>query len=364
MKKQDKNILIVGAGPSGLAAAVFLSERGFHPRIIDKLSEHTNHSKAFGVNPNTLSLFESSGITQRFLNNGRKCEAFNFWHWKSSKLVFRNDLTKINNKYPFVLVQSQADSERILREEIERRNILLERNVSFDDLSFLNGKANVKLKKENSLEDYSADYIIGADGAHSDVRKKLGIDFGGHKYDKEWELYDMELEMPFNNNEAHFFVKEDGGLFMVCIRENLWRIVGSSKDVLNNLPKGTQKGKIIWSSKFRINNRLADNLQKENCTLIGDAAHVHSPIGGRGMNLGVEDAFILSKLISENKQMNYQSIRRGYIKQTVRKINVITQVLTGDSFVSNIARKLLPMGAIAAPLFMNNARKFAMGLDK
>ena len=364
MNKQDKNILIVGAGPSGLSAAIFLSELGFRPRIIDKLAEHTNHSKAFGVNPNTLTLFESSGITQRFLNNGRKCEAFNFWRWKDSKLILRNDLTKAKNKYPFVLVQSQADSERILREEIESRNILLERNVSFEDLIFSDGKANVKLNKENSVENYIADQVIGADGAHSDVRKKLGIEFGGHKYDKEWELYDMELEMPFNKNDAHFFVKEDGGIFMVRIKENIWRIVGSSKDVLNNLPKGTQKGQIFWSSKFRINNRLANHLQKENCTLIGDAAHVHSPIGGRGMNLGVEDAFILSKLISENKQMNYQNIRRAYIKQTVRKINVITQVLTGDSFLSSIARRILPIGSMAAPLFMNNARKFAMGLDK
>ena len=105
-------------------------------------------------------------------------------------------------------------------------------------------------------------------------------------------------------------------------------------------------------------------MKKQNVTLIGDAARVQSAIGGRGMNLGVDDTFTLAKLISEDKVMNYESLRRPYIKQTVRKINLITQILSGDSFPSKIMRKVMPLGSFATPLFMNNGRKFVLGLDK
>lgn len=365
VEKRSTEILIVGAGPSGLSSALFLAQKGFKPRIIDALPEPTIHSKAFGVNPNTLSLLEPSGVTKKFIENGRKCEAFNLWRWKDSKLIFRNDLTKINTKYPFILVQSQADSEKILTDEISRLNIPVERNVSFQHLEASGNRVSVKLKKDFSIiENYEADYVIGADGAHSSVRKELGINFGGYKYDKEWELFDIELEMPFDKNEAHFFVKEDGGLFMVRIKENTWRIVASIKDVLNNLPVGSRKGKVIWNSKFKINNRVADHLQVGKTVLIGDAAHVHSPIGGRGMNLGVDDAFVLANFINNNTVNLYERLRRPYIKKTVRKINFITQVLAGNSMVSRFIRKGLPLSSPVAPLFMKNGRKFVMGLDR
>src|SRR5690606_15839058 len=117
----DSSILIVGGGPSGLAAALFLSEQGFRPRIVEKEKGLSLHSKALGVNPKTLLLLEQSGLTQRFLENGRKMEKINFW--KGQQLIFQNDFTKTKHKYPFMLIQPQKESEELLLEALTARGL-------------------------------------------------------------------------------------------------------------------------------------------------------------------------------------------------------------------------------------------------
>ena len=108
---KNKEILIIGAGPSGLSMAIFLNELGYKPKVIDKKKSISDYSKALGVNPRTLELFEPLGITEKFLNNGRKMNALNIW--KGDKLIVKNDFQKVNHKYPFMLIQPQKESEEI-----------------------------------------------------------------------------------------------------------------------------------------------------------------------------------------------------------------------------------------------------------
>lgn len=313
MKATDK-ILIVGAGPSGLSSALFLSEKGIRPRIIEKKEHVSKYSKALGVNPRTLELFESSGVTKRFLENGRKMERINIW--KHDTHIFQNDLSGINHKYPFMLIQPQKESEEILLEELYNRHIEVGFATELKTLDIVKQKLKVTFSNSNGLpeaEEYNL--LIGADGARSEVRKQIGIKLKGFQYEEEWELFDVELDTPLARDEGHIRLFREGGMIMIRLKDNLWRVAGNMKSLLNYLPVKTRVGEIAWESKFKINHWVAEKLVKDNVIIIGDAAHLHSPVGARGMNLGIEDAYLVSNLIVENRIEEYTSIRQAYLKK-------------------------------------------------
>ncbi len=123
---------------------------------------------------------------------------------------------------------------------------------------------------------------------------------------------------------GHIRLFPEGGMIMIRLKDNIWRVAGNINSVLNYLPRGTKVGQVHWESEFRIHHKLAKSLIKENIVLIGDAAHLHSPVGARGMNLGIEDAFIASQLINDNKLNEFDKIRKPYLEKTVNRINNIT----------------------------------------
>ena len=359
----NERVLIVGAGPSGLAAALFLSEQGIRPRIVEKEKGLSLHSKALGVNPKTLLLLEQSGLTRRFLQNGRKMEKINFW--KGEQLVFQNDFTKMKHKYPFMLIQPQKESEELLSEALTARGLEVTFQTELLSLQEAATGATVSLSAcDGSIEAYDCRLVIGADGAKSKVRDLTRIKMEGFRYNEEWELYDVELEVPRHPDEGHVFVYEAGGMVMIRLKENIWRIAGNMFGLLNYLPKDTKVGEVIWRSTFRVGHRLAHKLQHGNVVLVGDAAHLHSPVGARGMNLGIEDAYIVSQLIRENRLNEYTKIRRGYLKRTVRRINTMTQALGGSGWLMKKARANVGMFRPLFPFAMPVARKFILGLNK
>lgn len=355
-----KEIIIVGAGPSGLSAAIFLSELGFKPRIIDKKLEISEHSKALGVNPRTLDLMEGVGISDRFLKNGRKMTAVNLW--KADKHIYKNDFTQVKSKYPFMLIQPQKESEEILLEEIQNRNIKVEYGTEFSTWNKSNARYSVAIngRKKESNE---YDYVIGADGGHSKIREQLGIEYKGYRYDQEWELFDVELTMKVNPDEGHIRLFPEGGMIMIRLKDNIWRIAGNMKSILNYLPQNAIIGIIHWESTFRINHKVAKNLTHENVVLIGDTAHLHSPVGARGMNLGIEDAYLVSQLIGENRLDDYNGIRKSYLENTVNRINNITMGMAGTSPMSKLLRSQIGNLKFLFPIIMPRVRKFVMGLD-
>ncbi len=357
--KKDKQILIAGAGPSGLSAALFLTELGYRPRIIDKKTTISPYSKALGVNPRTLELFESLGITKQFLQNGRKMTAINIW--KGNQHIFKNDFSKVKHKYPFMLVQPQQESEGILRSALQQRGIEVEYGVGLSGFQYQNSIYQVNLS-DNTVSNYN--YLIGADGGHSVVRKQLGINYKGYRYDEIWELYDIELDTVIEPNEGHIRVFPEGGMIMIRLKDNIWRIAGNMKDILNYLPSKTQTGTIHWESKFRIHHKVAESLVQGQAVLIGDAAHLHSPVGARGMNLGIEDAYLVSQLLAKDELQHFTQLRRPYLAATVNRINNMTTGFAGNTLPSRFFRKNINWISVIFPLVMPTARKFIMGLNR
>ena len=361
MMNKTKEILIIGAGPSGLSMAIFLSELGYSPKIIDKKKSISKRSKALGVNPRTLELFEPLGITEKFLSNGRRMNAINIW--KGDKHIVRNDFQKAKHKYPFMLIQPQKESEEILLNEVQQRKIKVEYNTEFTSIKTNENQDKAVLQGTAQEYEIPYDFLIGADGGQSKVRELSGVQYEGLRYDEEWELYDIELEMELNRDEGHIRFFPEGGVLMIRLQDNIWRVAGRMKSILNYLPPKSKTGKILWESKFRIHHKIAKKLAWKNIGIIGDAAHLHSPVGARGMNLGIEDAFVLSNLIDNNSLNMFDEVRKPYIKQTVNGINNLTMVLAGDSRRSKFFRNNIGILKFLAPLIIPRARKFMLGIN-
>ena len=360
MKDQNKDILIAGAGPSGLAAAIFLTELGFHPRIIDKKEGIGEKSKALAINPRTLDILEKFDLSERFLANGRRMSGMCIW--KGDTFIFKNDFSKVKHKYPFMLIQSQKETEEILLDEALKRKIKVEYSTELTSCKLIDDKYISEISGKTK-EQFSSDHIIGADGAHSIVKKQFDIGSHGFRYNEKWELYDVELEIDLDPDEAHIRGFKEGGMIMIPMKNDLWRVAGSLKGLLNYLPAKTKTGKITWEAEFNITHVVAKSLTRQNVVLIGDAAHLHSPVGGRGMNLGIEDAYITSTLISMNRLHEYDQLRRPYLKKTVGRINEMTQMMAGHSFISRFLRGNMNVFKPFIPLGASTIRNFALAQD-
>jgi len=354
--------LIIGAGPVGLTAALLLAERGIRARIVDKLPEPSPYSKAFGVNPRTLTLLRGTGVTERMLAQGWQLKAINVW--KGGRRLFQLRLSELEHTYPFMLIHSQAKSEALLRGALTERGIRVEREVAFEALEPYPDHADVTLRHgDGRRERVSAPVLLGADGAHSAVRSSLGVAFAGSRFDEPWKLYDLELEPPLNRNEAHAFLLGGGGMFVVRLDDALWRVVGNLPDMLDRLPKGTVTGRVAWASDFGIASRLAERFGKGRAYLAGDAAHIHSALGARGMNLGVEDAYVFAALTAEGRLHDYERLRRPVARAVVRQTERITEVPRGKKPLAKLVRALVPLLAPFIPLAGKGVSRWVLGLD-
>ena len=282
--------------------------------------------------------------------------------WKEDTHIYKNDFSTAKSEFPFMLIQPQKESEQILLEEVLSRGVELEYNSEFTEYSKVDSKYYITINGKHDPTN-AFDYVIGADGGHSKIRKQTEISYKGFRYDEEWEIVDVELDMNVNPNEGHIRLFRAGGMIMIRLKDNIWRIAGNMKSILNYLPKHSVIGNLHWESNFRINHKVAIKLVKQNIVLIGDAAHLHSPVGARGMNLGIEDAFISSQLINENRLSEYNSIRRPYLESTVNRINTITMGMAGNSTFSKILRKQIANMGFMFPIVMPRVRNFVLGID-
>lgn len=355
------DVLIVGAGPTGLSAALFLMERGHSVRIIDKRSKPSPFSKAFGVNARTLALLRQSGVSQSFIDNGRRLQRINVRH--RGRVLGTLRLDDVAVEHPFMCVQSQADSERILTEAVNARSGVVERGVELTHLAQQGGAVEVTTRSHPGVQTMLATTVFGADGAASTVRNLLGIEFEGVTYPEPWQLFDVELETPLPPDDANIFLLADGGMFVVRQSGNLWRVLGSGADLLGALPPGTKVGRVHWESTFEVSNRVAASFSAGRVHLGGDAAHVHAGIGARDMNLGIEDAFVFAALFDKGRLEDYDGFRRPTVKKVVSEIARMMMVPRPHTLPGRVVRSMPALVRVALPLARSRVQPWLLGLD-
>ncbi len=279
--------------------------------------------------------------------------------WQAGRPLFRLDLSRVDHRYPFMLIHSQADSEAALA----ARGVGVERGVAFEGVEGEPAGSRVALRHGDGYEEETTiAVLLGADGAHSTVRQALGVGFPGSAFEEPWRLYDLALDTPLAPNEAHAFFLDDGAAFTVRLHGDVWRLLGNVSDLPARLP-GTTAGRVEWESDFGISHRVAERFQVGAACLAGDAAHIHSGLGARGMNLGIEDAFVFAALASESRVEEYEALRRPAVASVMRQVERLTAVPRGRSFLARLARMLAPVLAPVVPVIGGSARTFILGLD-
>jgi 2-polyprenyl-6-methoxyphenol hydroxylase-like FAD-dependent oxidoreductase len=356
------DVLIVGAGPTGLSAALFLAQRGLRVRVIDAADGPSTTSRAQVVNPRALELLAETGVSEAILAEGRPIHGVRFYEaWRPLSALELHDLPA---RFPMTVLP-QARTELHLTRALAKYGIVPERGAS---LSGLEQDAR-EVRARVGSQTITAPLLLAADGAHSTVRTQLGIDFSGHAFAESWALYDVALATPLDLDHAHVSLFEDGLVFLLAIRPGLWRVFGNMADVLLRLPEGTIVGEESWRSTFHIADRCAAKLVEGRVALAGDAAHVHSPIGARGMNLGIEDAFVYAACASdrldgrENALAEYERLRQPIHRRVVARMDRLTTLARGQPGWVGIARHyLIPTLTNFAPL-AKTMREFLTGLD-
>lgn len=342
MPLASPSVLVVGAGPVGLAAAIELTRLGAQVRIVDQRDRRTAESRAIAVNPRTLALLEACGATPRLIAAGVRLRGLRvFAH---ARHVASVDLSRIRHRYPFLLALPQSETERILEERLTELGVTVARGTRLTELAL--GDRPRAVLDGPAGETATADWIVGADGAHSLVRKAIGSGFPGGRYPFRWSLADVTLagDVEPDRGELHL----DPGrpiLFRLPLGRGRHRVISNSPDVLDRLPGGWTLGEVIWRSDFSVSHRLADRVAAGRAVVVGDAAHIHSPAGGRGMNLGIEDAATLAPRIMAGDLGDWPERRRARAAQVVRESDRLQSLATASGA---LPRTLVPLLAAVA----------------
>ncbi len=364
--------LIVGAGPAGLGAGLFLTGHGIIPRIVEQLDEPSKLSKALAVNPRTLEILEPVGVTGKMLEQGKLIHGVRFYRNEHNFATF--PLDNIHPKYPFMLALSQAATERLLSEALETSGGKIERGVKMTECRNLNDQVEATLTTPSGHhETIQCPWMLACDGAHSTARSQSGLGFAGTSFKKEWHLADVPLKTSLAEDHVHIFFL-DNGTFLFMLRvidpalespvaEPVWRIMANDPNPLAKLAKAEPAATPLWQSSFHIAHRLISSFSEGNIYFAGDAAHIHSPVGARGMNLGLEDARVFAELAKAGRLPEYHQLRYSIDRQVVNRVRFISRIAAPESLFRRFLRTFLFPLAIRIPFVRDKIRITATGLD-
>jgi 2-polyprenyl-6-methoxyphenol hydroxylase-like FAD-dependent oxidoreductase len=304
--ERDVDVLVVGAGPTGLTLAGELLRRGVRARVIDKAAAPTTQSRALGVHARTLEIFDDFGIADELVSRGLRVEGATMR--ARERVVLSVDFTGLDTRFPFVLCVSQAETESVLAELLRRRGGSVERGKELVRLSQDADGVEAVIQSESGEERVRASWIVGSDGAHSAVRHAVGADFSGHTYEETFVLADVCMDWDLTTTRISTYFAEEGVIAFFPIRGGRWRVIVTAGEALGDTPALDAIAEVVsrrvgravrfsdsaWLTPFRIHCRQVDRYRHGRAFLAGDAAHIHSPIGGQGMNTGIHDAHNLA----------------------------------------------------------------------
>ncbi|MGE9295045.1 MAG: FAD-dependent monooxygenase [Puniceicoccales bacterium] len=350
-------LLIVGAGPVGLCLACELARYGVGFRIIDKRPLPSKTSKALGIHARSLEMLYDMGLAERFIERGLPVSETNIY--SDGKRLATIKLSDVDSPFNFTLDLPQSQTEALLIEHLAELGHEVERYIELESIEQTADGVEVSLKKKGGvLERSTYDYVVGCDGAHSTVREQLGIPFEGESYPEDFVLADVKLASPLAPNAMHMFFHPDGALALFPMRDSRVRIIAEiasspGMELNETYVQGVidKRAKLqshvsdgVWFSQFRIHRRMVPRYRDGRVFLAGDAAHIHSPAGGQGMNTGMQDAYNLAwklglKLKGGPDLLNsYSPERHAVGKHVVELTDRMTRVVTMKNPVATAIR--------------------------
>jgi 2-polyprenyl-6-methoxyphenol hydroxylase-like FAD-dependent oxidoreductase len=306
-KQSDVPVVIVGAGPTGVMLAIELARRGVEVRILDKQPARSKETRAIALHARTLELFGQLGIVEEFLERGHKATGMAV-HTPARRST-RVDFGNLDSPYPFVLMLGQDQTQRILDERLEQLGVTIERGVEVLKLEQHGDGVELETRRvgEHSARPFSTLWVVGCDGAHSVVRRHLGVPFDGDDYGQDWLMAEVGIDWQMERERFHVFSYTSAPMVCFPMPGGRWRVVipqvpnragerqAPDMQEIEQLaamrgPTGMRLTDPTLLAAFRCYRRQTAVMRSGQLLVAGDAAHIHSPAGGQGMNTGLHDA--------------------------------------------------------------------------
>jgi 2-polyprenyl-6-methoxyphenol hydroxylase-like FAD-dependent oxidoreductase len=339
-------VLIVGAGPTGLTAAVELARRGVVADVVERRDAASNLSRAVGILPSSMKILAPSGVADAIRQEAVPYRAAVFHD--EARVFARLNLNESGDVGFRLFGMAQDRTETHLRTAFESMGGRVNYAAELTGLAQDDSSVQVTMGDEAA----SYDYVIGADGVQSAVRHALGLDFLGHTLPEKWSIADVDCHDWPTPNEFHAYLRSAGRVVVVAPLERArFRIVSNTDNALETLPVPMNVTRVRREASFQISIRQVEHYQMGRVFLAGDAAHCHSPVGGRGMNLGIADAADLARRITEGGLDGYDYARHAAGKETITLSERGRRILTSrNPLVRGLAKGALRTVAAVTPL--------------
>jgi 2-polyprenyl-6-methoxyphenol hydroxylase-like FAD-dependent oxidoreductase len=381
----DTDVLIVGAGPVGLFLANECARRNLRFRLVEERASQSEHSKALAIFPRSLEIFDMAGIVAPFLEKANRVTkvAVITGNRRLARMEFHPDGTP----YSFVAMVPQDVTETLLAHELQRQGGSVEYQTKFISANQIDDSVDVTVERDGRSTKLRTSIVVGCDGAHSAVRHQSNLPFEGAEYRASFLLADVETNTTLPANEMQLCPSEFGPVAIFPMSATRRRVVATidhtegeapSLDLVRRVlaqraPSAIEARVLHWSSYFRIHHRLAARMREGRIFIAGDAAHIHSPFGGQGMNMGLHDVWnlvwkldlFLKGRASSQLLDSYTSERRPVIKNVIETTHLLTKVMgTPNKLAQALRDTVIPMVSRLAP-FQNAfvQRLSELGID-
>ena len=351
MAELEHTIVIVGAGPTGLALGAELKRLGISSLILDRLEAGANTSRAAVIHARTLEVLEPLAVTPELLQAGITVPTFRVRD--RNRILASISFKDLHTKYPFGLMCPQNHTEAILLRRLQSLGGTVQRPCDVVAIRPGESDVQVQFKSGEELKTVHTKWLVGCDGMHSLVREQAPIPFIGSDYEESFVLADVEMDWPLDRQEVSLFFSDQGLVVVAPLPGNHFRIVATVKPTMSTLTitdfqqileeRGPEKTavkirRMVWASRFNVQHRVAKVLRQGRILLAGDAAHVHSPAGGQGMNTGIQDAIALAGALKETLEQGndvalntWQEKRLEIAHSVVKMTDRMTKMATASS---------------------------------
>jgi 2-polyprenyl-6-methoxyphenol hydroxylase-like FAD-dependent oxidoreductase len=372
--------LIVGAGPTGLTLAAGLARFGVRFRVIDRAMDRAHESRALAVQARSLEILQGLGLGEELVRRGNtSARLFIHRDIRRAAEARLGDFGRTDTRFPFILFVSQAETEAVLGDHLASIGVVIERGVELlDHVPEADGVRCLLRRPDGKEEVAHVRYLAGCDGAHSTVRKQAGIPFEGAAYLQDFMLGDVEVDGPLERDALHSFAFRRGvAVFFPLGRPTTWRVIGASggapertaprdaeetpdtgelslEELQEVVDDATGGGLVLrdpaWLSHFRLHHRQAAHYRAGRIFLAGDAAHIHSPVGGQGMNTGIQDAWNLAWKLAlvvrgnavdallDSYEAERWPVGRRLLQYTDRAFTLFTRAISGGRLATWLRR--------------------------